>query len=142
MIYFKKPLVSPHNEREEDNHMKELQDLFQLYPDIDFSSGLSACGDSYEIYIEALRTYAAEPEADKLNTFFEKKDVKNYQVLVHGVKSASRSVGLTRLGEQAFALENAAKEADWDFITAHHTAFIDEYLKVIDAINRAMPATS
>jgi len=122
--------------------MKELQDLFQLYPDIDFSSGLSACGDSYEIYIDVLKTYAAEPEADKLNIFLEKRDVKNYQILVHGVKSASKSVGLTRLAEQAFALENAAREADWDFITAHHAGFIDEYLKIIDAINRAIPAES
>lgn len=122
--------------------MKELQDLFQLYPDIDFSSGLSTCGDSYEVYIDVLQTYAAEPEADKLNTFLEKRDAQNYQVLVHGVKSASRSVGLTRLAEQALALENAAREADWDFISAHHTAFIDEYLQVIDAINRAIPATS
>ncbi len=119
--------------------MKRLQDLFQLYPYIDLSKGMSTCGDSCKIYIDILQTYAAEPQTDMLNTYYEQKDAPNYQIQIHGIKSASLSVGFSRLAEQALALENAAREADWDYIESHHSAFLKEYQQAIDAIKKAMP---
>lgn len=120
--------------------MNELQELFQLYPHVDFAKGIAACADSYEVYLDILQTYAENPVSDKLNAFYEQKDAYNYQVLVHSAKSASMNVGFTRLGEKALALENAARDADWDFIRGHHEAFLGEYLQAIDAIKKAFAA--
>ena len=46
------------------------------------------------------------------------------------------SVGFSDLAEQALALENAAREEDWDFIHANHDSFIDEYRMAVSAIEK------
>ena len=122
---------------EETDHPAALKELSKLYPKVDLAKGLAACADSYDVYIDVLKTYAELPETDKLNAYLEQKNAYEYQNCVHSVKSSSLVVGFFKLAEQALALENAAREEDWDFICANHASFIDEYRMAVDAIKKA-----
>lgn len=119
------------------DHSGTLQELSTLYPQVDLARGLSACADSYEVYIDVLQTYAETLTADKLNGFIEQRNAPDYQILIHGLKSSSLNVGFSHLADMALALENAAREANWDYINANHSSFIDEYQRAVSAIKKA-----
>ena len=125
------------NAAEETEHPAALMELSRLYPKVDLAKGLTVCADSYDVYIDVLKTYTELPEIDKLNAYLEEKNAYEYRTCVHSVKSSSLSVGFSELAEQALALENAAREEDWDFIHANHASFIDEYRTATDAIKKA-----
>ena len=125
---------------EETDHPAVLKELFRLYPKVDLAKGLTACADSYDVYLDVLQTYAELPETDKLNAYFEQKNAYEYQNCVHSVKSSSLIVGFSKLAAQALDLEKAAREEDWDFIRANHASFIDEYRMAVDAIKKAFQA--
>ncbi|MCH5272751.1 MAG: response regulator, partial [Lachnospiraceae bacterium] len=114
----------------------ELRELSRIYPKVDLAKGLTVCADSYDVYIDVLKTYAEFPETDKLNKYLEEKNAYEYRNCVHGIKSSSLSVGFSGLAEQALALENAAREENWDFICANHASFIDEYRLAVSAIKK------
>ena len=116
-----------------------LKELSRIYPEVDLAKGLSACADSYDVYIDVLQTYAVSPEIDKMNAYLEQKKAYEYQNCVHSVKSSSLIVGFSKLAAQALNLENAAREEDWDFICANHASFIGEYQVAVDAIKKAFP---
>ncbi len=121
----------------ETEHPAALTELLRLYPKVDVAKGLEICSDDYEVYIDFLQTYVENPGTDHLNEYLEQKNAYDYRVCVHGIKSASLSVGFSELAEQALALENAAREENWDFIRASHDAFLDEYGLAVSAIKKA-----
>ena len=113
-----------------------LKELLGLYPKVDLTKGLNVCAGSYDVYIDVLKTYAEFPETDKLNEYLKQKNAYEYRTCVHSVKGASMNVGFSELAEQALALENAAREEDWDFIRVNHDSFIEEYRMAVSAINK------
>lgn len=113
-----------------------LQNLFHAYPRVDLSLGLSFFDQNTDLYISILQSFAEDSKTENLNSLYEQKDIKNYQILVHGIKSPSLNIGFTELSEQAKALEKAAKSGDWDYIREHHADFIKEYQTAIDSITQ------
>lgn len=118
------------------NLPKELKELRRLYPKVNLDEGLRSCADNCEAYLDILRAYAEHPEEAQLNKFLTEKNTYEYRVCVHGLKSASLSVGFSELATQALALENAARAEDWDFILKNHAPFLNEYRLAVGAIRK------
>ena len=114
-----------------------LRELSRLYPKVDLSKGVTVCNDSYDVYIDILKTYAENLEMPRLESSFEQKNAPDYQMYAHSIKSSSLSIGFSLLAEQALALENAAREEDWTFISANHSSFIEEFHLAVGAIKKA-----
>ena len=69
---------------------------------------------------------------------FDNKDLKNYEILVHALKSTSKMIGCMGLSEKAKSLEFAAKENREEFIAAEHRGIMDEYRTLSDGILSAL----
>ena len=67
---------------------------------------------------------------------YNKKDDINYEIVVHKLKSESRMLGLTDLGEMFYNHELAAKRKDWDYINKEYTPLISEYDKVLNVLEK------
>ena len=67
---------------------------------------------------------------------YNKKDNINYEIVVHKLKSESRMLGLTGLGEMFYNHELAAKRKDWDYINKEYTPLISEYDKVLNVLEK------
>lgn len=117
----------------------QLQELVKRYPKVDTALGKDTCAGSIDVYIDIIKSFASDAKISELNARYDKKDTTNYQILVHGVKSAALSIGFTFLSESARALEDAARNGDWDFITANHQDMIEEYGTAVEAISQAFP---
>ncbi|MCR5165782.1 MAG: response regulator, partial [Oscillospiraceae bacterium] len=85
---------------------------------ISVNSGLQYCGGDKDFYIEMLTEYAqsADSRMAELNSALAENDISRYQILVHALKSVSKTVGADDVSELARSLEEAAKRSDPDFI--------------------------
>ena len=76
------------------------------------------------------------PYSKKIQNFYELEDWHNYQILVHSLKSSSKSIGAESLSSKALALENAAKTKDIDFIRDNHKDLMQSYSILLDNIRK------
>ena len=98
---------------------------------------LKYCMDSKSFTIQMLTTFAeGSKKADKIEEKFAAQDWKNYQILVHALKSTSMSIGAENLSEAAKALEFAAKNDETEKILSEHAALMEFYAKVREEITQ------
>ena len=118
----------------------EKKKFAEQCPDINLETGLRYCMDSKSFLIQMLTTFTDGKKADKIQEKFEAGDWKNYQILVHALKSTSLSVGAENLSEQAKSLEMAAKNNSIEEIQANHADLMANYAKVRDEIAKWLGA--
>ena len=101
----------------------DLKKAYEFFMDID-------------TLIPQLKEYLTESVENKrvIKESYNKKDDINYEIVVHKLKSESRMLGLTSLGEMFYNHELAAKRKDWDYINKEYTSLINEYDKVLNAL--------
>jgi CheY-like chemotaxis protein/HPt (histidine-containing phosphotransfer) domain-containing protein len=96
-------------------------------PGLDVKRGLDNFEGSVDSYWKILESYVRNtpPLLEKIhpNT---KADLPDYGMIVHGIKSSSRTIGAENLGAKAESLEHAAKAGSLDFVSEHHNSFIQE----------------
>ena len=125
----------------EDQFSKREQKLFaKTCPDIDLDIALKYCMDSKSFLEQMLATFTDPKRPEKIQAAFDASDLKNYQILVHALKSTSLSIGAKTLSEQAKILESAAKENDLEKIHANHGDLMTAYGKVREQIARWLEA--
>lgn len=102
-------------------------------------SGMLFCQQKEDLYCSLLQEFeAASRENTKaLNRYFEEKDWKNYVILVHAVKSSSRTIGADELADRAAALEQAARENREKEIAAGNGLMLADYGAAAEAIRKA-----
>ena len=86
--------------------------------------------------MEILRDYTEEcnQKARELAVYLEEENMKEYKVLVHSLKSSSKTIGAGEVSELAKALEDASGADDKEFVKANHEHFIQEYRKTAKSI--------
>ena len=95
-----------------------------------------ACGEE-DFYLELLSDYAegAAGKSTELTSYLDNGDLKNYEILVHSLKSSSRTIGADALSEQAKALEAASKNNDMDYVKGHHDEFVRAFKELAEKIS-------
>lgn len=103
---------------------------------INASQGVSMTG-GVDNYLRVLYTYKTncQEKYGQIQTCIESSDVKLFTTYVHGLKSASASVGATALSERAKRLEDAGTRGDIDFIANNIEAFLREIKKTIHTVD-------
>ena len=102
-------------------------------------SGLLFCQQDEDLYSSLLREYAAAAGENMkaLLKYFEEKDWLNYGILVHAMKSSSRTIGADDLADRAAALENAARGNKEGEIAAGNAPLLAAYGAAAEAIRKA-----
>jgi signal transduction histidine kinase/CheY-like chemotaxis protein len=104
--------------------------------DINVEEGISYCGDDEEFYIEIVNDYikAAPEKIEQLDALLEAGDMKEYKVLIHSVKSSSKTIGCMSLFEKARDLEAAAASGNIDYVKTNHRSVVSEYKNLVEAL--------
>lgn len=81
--------------------------------------GLEYCGGNKSMYLDVLSSYREEvaENMELMKDYYTSKDWKNYEILVHALKSSSLTIGSENLSEEAKSHEMAAKSCDEEFIS-------------------------
>ena len=111
--------------------------------ELDHESGLKYCGDA-EDYVYALRTYEASvgDKADRLEKSLEEKRTDEYVLLIHSLKSMSKSIGAMSLHDKAEALEQAGRNGDIETLNNDTSSFTADYRTLGERLKKAFDEES
>lgn len=107
---------------------------------INTSNGLQYCRGDAAFYEELLAQFvkSAERKVTDIESSFKNEDIKNYQIMVHALKSSSKMIGADELSEMAKALEDAAKEQNTGYIKDNHRELMEKYHEMVQFISDAL----
>lgn len=111
---------------------KHDSDTYWKDAHIDHEKGLTYCGGSEDFLKEIISMYVADDKRAEIQKAFGEKDWDSYRILIHTVKSTSRTIGAMELGDEVQELENAVKELDVDMICKMHESVMASYSAVLD----------
>ncbi len=104
---------------------------------VNTSYGIKIIGGKLEDYLDVLNSFYNDG-LEKTNTIYDnyvKKDINNYRIDVHSLKSAAKTIGAFNLSEKAKALELAAIKDDWQFIDANTNEILSVLNDVLNSIH-------
>lgn len=99
---------------------------------VDLDGALLLLGD-IETYDETLNTFISEinSKISDLKKYKETKDMNNYSILIHSLKSDAKYLGFSHLAELALDHELMSKDGKQDYIDEHFKELNDEFDRVI-----------
>ena len=108
------------------------------YVMLDVEKGISYTGGDREVYREILDLFAQKSDEKRalIQQLFAKRDVRNYVIEVHALKSTSLSIGAVRLSGLAKELEAAGKADGLDTVERKNEELLRLYGEVVDAIHK------
>ncbi|MBP5160219.1 MAG: response regulator, partial [Lachnospiraceae bacterium] len=101
---------------------------------IDIPTAMKYCGDDMEILKAVAGAFLEDDRREELLGLLEKGDMQAYSIVIHGIKSASKSIGASTVSERARELEMLAKEGDVDTVRAKHGDFVKLYEQLFEEI--------
>ena len=114
---------------------EQFKDRFSF---LDTETGMRYCADSIDIYRGTLEAFADDDRTGQIEKCFVREDWKNYQLIVHGLKGESLTVGAVRMQEACETIEHAAEEKDFSYIYSHHGELIKIYKELLLRIKLAL----
>lgn len=116
--------ISNIDQNNKDNKCITIDTARQIGLNVD-SALVYSCGDE-DFYLELLTDYAeqASDRCAELTSYLEAGNLKDYEILVHSVKSSSKTIGADDLSELAKLLESAARDSNADYVRQHHDALV------------------
>ena len=111
--------------------MEERKRNFLIQNGVDVEKGIENTMD-FETYNELLIDFynTFKEEVNKFNNYLQQKDLVNYEIIVHALKSNCRTLGFINTGEMFYQHELASKEGNIDYILNHYNELINEANRV------------
>ena len=119
-----------------DGSAPAIPDFIREIDEIDAATGIKNCG-SPEAYLETVKIYAGTvaSHAEETEKLWEAGDIKGATIKIHALKSSSRIIGATDLGELAQTLENAGNAGDTEKLSAEIGTLLSRYRKIGEALS-------
>ena len=123
-----KPTLAPVAADFEEEEAQEESSPYKGIKGIDYDAAVTNCG-SEDTFVQALEIFytSLDKKADEIEGFERDKDIKNYTIKVHALKSAARLVGALKLSEDAKYLEACGDKNDVAEIEAKTPALLSLY---------------
>lgn len=109
---------------------------------VDINKSLELFGDM-ETYNENVDEFivGAKEKLAKLEEYKNEKDLVNYAIYAHSLKSDARYFGFTKLADLAFDQELKSKAGDVLYVLEHHTELTNEVNRSVNVIKQYMDPT-
>ena len=124
----------------EESMATDFISIFETVPQLKIHEALERCDHDCSIMKEVIKVYvrSSKEVLERICVAFESENLKDYATEVHGVKSASKSIGAELLSEEAKELEFAGKDENLNFIKLHHYNFMQSYSSMIEELREAL----
>ncbi len=106
---------------------------------IDAQTGIGYTG-SEEKFVSALQRYCKnyEKNSAKVDEFFAAKDLENFMITVHALKSNSKMIGAGPLSLEFEKLENASREGDTATVVSVTPPAMAAYKELVEKLSPVM----
>jgi len=112
--------------------------LKKAVPEVNLKMALEFCAGDEAFYVECLKEFCGNGRKELIQKLYDAKDWEAYTVQVHGLKSASRTLGFEQLGELAEKMEFATKKKEISYIQENYESLKKEYERVLKAITESL----
>jgi HPt (histidine-containing phosphotransfer) domain-containing protein len=103
---------------------------------VNINKGLERFHGDWETLLQIMKSFASNTRSViELIKEVDKKNLPHYAIIVHGIKSSCRGISAEAAGNQAEALEKAAKAGDMDFVQKNNQAFIEVVTKLMTELD-------
>lgn len=118
----------------EDNYKSEFSKIvpedskLNSLSGVDIKAGITNCGD-VETYESVVTDFynSIDRNADAIEGFLNEKDIRNFTVLVHALKSSARLIGALELSDMAAHLEDMGNQENCEEISKLTPALLEKY---------------
>ncbi len=109
---------------------------------VDVDQSLDIFGD-ISTYNSSIGEFTAgvTEKIKKMETYKASKDIKNYGIYAHSLKSDAKFFGFTKLSDLAAEMETKSNENDWFYIDENYKTLADEATKSLEVIKEYMNGT-
>ena len=113
------------NDITEDDH---VVNALRNIPEMDVDAGIATAGDK-DTYLVVCRSFydTSKERIQMIRDYYESKNIKDYTIQVHALKSSARLIGANDLSAKALELELAGKDNNLDTITANTDSTLEIY---------------
>jgi signal transduction histidine kinase/CheY-like chemotaxis protein len=109
--------------------------VLQPVAGLDLEKALARFGNEQAL-LQVLASYVANtPALLEQARVCEPERLREYAIVVHGIKGSSYGIGAELLGKRADELEQAAKAGDFVFIQAHNAVFVELAEKLLGELS-------
>lgn len=110
---------------------------FLIENGVDINKSLELFGD-IETYNENVDEFliSSKEKISKLETYKNERDMANYAIYVHSLKSDAKYFGLTKLAELAYDQELKSKAGDALYISEHYQELVAEVKRMVDVLKK------
>lgn len=116
----------------------EEKPLLERLAFLNTETGMMYCCENEDFYLEIINTYLSENKTEAIKQYFAEEDYENYRILVHALKSTSRTIGADDMAAAAEKLEMAAKSGNTAYIKANTERVLGEYSRLLNRITAAV----
>lgn len=109
---------------------------------LDTRAGLAYCCENVDFYLDIVRTYIAEDKSADILRCRENGDAEGFRILVHALKSTSRTIGAAELSAQAERLEAAARSGDEEYIAQNTERVVEMYRGLLRRLTEVLGEAS
>jgi CheY-like chemotaxis protein/HPt (histidine-containing phosphotransfer) domain-containing protein/anti-sigma regulatory factor (Ser/Thr protein kinase) len=104
---------------------------------IDVENGINLLGD-ISTYNDTLEIFLEENKKriPEMKKYLESKNMSEYAVIAHAIKSDSKYLGFTNLAKIAFDHEIKGKENNYDYVVNHLKEFLEELNKITKIVEK------
>lgn len=112
-----------------------IPDFLYKVDGMDVSEGLKNCG-SAESFLSAVELFynSIEKKSGEIEEFYKERDIKNYTIWVHALKSSARIVGIGKLSKMALSMEEAGNAEELEKIDDGTGELLKEYRSYLDKL--------
>jgi len=103
--------------------------------------GLSRVSGLEDMYCETVELFHKKLSAEcaKMEEFLSNKDLHNFAISVHGMKSSLSTIGAMELSETAAQLEAASKNNELEYSEEHFPAFLQNLRSLQERLSEIIP---
>jgi signal transduction histidine kinase/DNA-binding NarL/FixJ family response regulator len=114
------------DKKTENNFINVLNKISEINAEI----GMSRVSGMENMYRETLELFNKNivPECDAMSKKINNKDIKNFAISIHAMKSALATIGAMGLSDTASKMETASKNEDFEFCAQWFPVFRDNLL--------------
>ncbi len=118
-------------ETEKDN--VEMDDKKYLQYGISIENGLLYAKKDREMYLDLVRMFVKDrTKQDTIYQFLVGENMKDYAILVHGLKGNARMLGADQLADMAFEHEKQSKAENLEYVKMHWEELLSIWEKTLD----------
>lgn len=118
------------------NTTLSIKNTSKILKDLDVQKAISVFSNDLNVFHKILRTYLSDmlERQSKLESIIENRDIHIFEINVHAIKSASRSVGAFTFANFAEELEKLAEDREWNKILVKIDSFKQSLSNIIHQI--------